>query len=289
MPEDARYDALIGRIRERAADPERRIDERQSQLMALATSGGLDGMLDMTRSLMADLQRLVRDGADDAIVARAEGLRSQMLSAAEKPLPAPATEAEIAGGEARIGVALPPLLRRLYTEVAHGGFGPGPGLVGFRPGATTDKGDTIEDLYAGMLEATNENPRWIWPRELIPVVDLSGAYLCVDASTPAGRVVEFDFEELDDDDSADGGWSGAFTERAPSVEAWLAKWVASNAPAFQQFMIGPPTMGQYDIPEVTRAYWADMTPEERAEHGLPEKGWGRALFGEAWGDDPRDQ
>ena len=42
------------------------------------------------------------------------------------------------------------------------------------------------------------------------------------------------------------------------------------------------------VPEVTRAYWAAMTPEQRAEHGLPETGWGRALFGDAWGDDPRD-
>jgi hypothetical protein len=42
------------------------------------------------------------------------------------------------------------------------------------------------------------------------------------------------------------------------------------------------------VPEVTRAYWLSMTPEQRAEHGLPEKGWGRVLFGDAWGDDPRD-
>ena len=36
------------------------------------------------------------------------------------------------------------------------------------------------------------------------------------------------------------------------------------------------------------AYWAAMTAEQRAEHGLPETGWGRALFGDARGDDPRD-
>ena len=42
------------------------------------------------------------------------------------------------------------------------------------------------------------------------------------------------------------------------------------------------------IPEATRAYWADMTPEQRAGYGLPETGWGKALFGDAWADDPRD-
>jgi hypothetical protein len=28
--------------------------------------------------------------------------------------------------------------------------------------------------------------------------------------------------------------------------------------------------------------------EERSSYGLPEKDWGRVLFGDAWGDDPRD-
>ena len=54
---------------------------------------------------------------------------------------------------------------------------------------------------------------------------------------------------------------------------------------------GPPGRGRVgddERSEVTRAYWAAMTPEQRAEHGLPETGWGRALFGDAWGDDPRD-
>ncbi len=32
-----------------------------------------------------------------------------------------------------------------------------------------------------------------------------------------------------------------------------------------------------------------MTPEQRAAYGLPATSWGRALFGDAWGDDPRDQ
>jgi len=44
-----------------------------------------------------------------------------------------------------------------------------------------------------------------------------------------------------------------------------------------------------EVPEVTRAYWASMTPEQRAGYGLPDTGWGRVLFGDAWGDDPRDR
>ncbi|WP_416486331.1 hypothetical protein [Streptomyces sp. CL12] len=40
-------------------------------------------------------------------------------------LPAPVGGARIAQAEARLGFALHPLLRRLYREVADGGFGPG--------------------------------------------------------------------------------------------------------------------------------------------------------------------
>ncbi len=37
------------------------------------------------------------------------------------------------------------------------------------------------------------------------------------------------------------------------------------------------------ISEVTRQHWASMTPEQRAEYGLPAIGWGRVLFDESEG------
>jgi hypothetical protein len=42
------------------------------------------------------------------------------------------------------------------------------------------------------------------------------------------------------------------------------------------------------VPEITRQYWIGLTPEKRATFGLPETGWGHVLFGDAWGEDPRD-
>jgi hypothetical protein len=40
-----------------------------------------------------------------------------------------ATEADVAAAEERVGAAFPPLLRRLYLEVANGGWGPHEGLM----------------------------------------------------------------------------------------------------------------------------------------------------------------
>jgi hypothetical protein len=45
-------------------------------------------------------------------------------------LPPPASAMAVADAEAVLGFAFPPLLRRLYLEVANGGFGPGEGVLG---------------------------------------------------------------------------------------------------------------------------------------------------------------
>jgi hypothetical protein len=277
---------LIARLRERVAEPRRRVDERPSQFWSSVSSAGLGDLMSMVRGVSADLSRLIANGPDGTTTARANTLQQQMQTPADRQLPGPASAAELDAAERRLGVAFPKLLRRLYAEVANGGFGPGPGLVGIRGGWTTEHGKSIEDLYDEMLDATTENPAWAWPADLVPVVDLHGVYACVDCSTDAGRIVEFDFEELDDDDLS--SWSRAFTERAASLAEWLGSWLTS-APAAAQasFAIG---MGQGSggIPEVTRQYWITRTPAQRATYGLPETGWGRALFGDAWGDDPRD-
>jgi hypothetical protein len=241
----------------------------------------------MGRSVAQDLGRLLREGPDDELTSRAEEIERRMTTPAERPLPERASEEQLVAAERRVDFALPPLLRRLYAEVANGGFGPGLGLLGVRGGQTNDHGKTVEDLYAEMLEAVQENRRWVWPPGLLPVVDQNGVYVCVDARAPH-RIVEFDFEELDDE-GRDGGWSRAFSDVSPSFEDWLAAWLARPTAAEREAARQQELkVSMTSVPEVTRAYWLSMTPEQRAEHGLPEKGWGRALFGDAWGDDPRD-
>jgi hypothetical protein len=281
-------DDLVERIRTRAADPEGRVEQRSSEFWVSATSGGLGDLLGMTRSIAQDLGRLLRQGPDDELTAKANQIERSMTTPAERPLPAPATQEQLADAERRVGFALPPLLRRLYAEVANGGFGPGPGILGVTGGWKNDHAKTIEDLHAEMLEAVQENGSWIWPAGLLPIADHDGVYVCVDASARPHRIVEFDFEELDEE-GRDGGWSRAFSDASPSFEAWLTDWLARPTAAEREASRQEELKSTMtSVPEVTRAYWASMTPEQRAEHGLPETGWGRALFGDAWGDDPRD-
>jgi len=282
-----RADQLIQRIHERAADPAGRTEERPSEFWTSVTSQNLGGLLGMGRSVAQDLGRLLRQGPDHDLTARAEAIERSMTTPAERPLPAPASEEQLNAAERRLGFALPPLLRRLYAEVANGGVGPGPGLLGVKGGQANDHGKTVEDLYAEMLEAVRENRRWVWPAGLLPIVNHSGLYVCVDATAPH-RIVEFDFEELDEE-GRDGGWSRAFSNVAASFEEWLAAWLDRPTPAEREAARQEElTASMTSVPEVTRAYWLSMTPAQRAEHGLPEKGWGRVLFGDAWGDDPRD-
>jgi SMI1 / KNR4 family (SUKH-1) len=240
MDSNASLDALISRVRARAADPQRRVDERPSELFASISSAGLGDLMAMLRGISGDLGQLRASGPNDAINARAEQIGRSMTTPAARDLPAAVSVGALSAAERELGVRFPSLLRRLYTEVGNGGFGPGPGLVGLRGGATTSSGSSLEDLYAEMLEAKDQHDAWEWPRSLVPVCDLGGIYACVDCASDDGRVIEFDFEELDEDGRGDGGWSRAFREVATSLEAWLVAWLdAPSAPPAPQFMIGP--------------------------------------------------
>jgi hypothetical protein len=277
-------DELIERIRVRAADPRLRVDDRPSAFMASAASLDVGGLAGMARSLASDLQALVRGGPTDALVARAEGLRQAMETPAERPLPPRATREELDDAERRMGTALPPLLRRLYAEIANGGFGPGPGIVGVAGGWTTEHGKSMEDLHAEMLDAVSEDSRWVWPRTLLPIADLGGVFACVDAAQSGARVVEFDFEELDQG-GRDRGWSRAFREVAPSLAAWFERWLAEPSPQARTATVVADMRRQ--AREATLAHWRAMTPAQRAEYGLPEVGWERELFPDwdQWGAD----
>lgn len=277
---------LIVRIRERVADSERRVDRGTSAFQASLSGLDASQLLSPVRSAAGDLRRLLDQGVDDDVLRKAGDIERQMTTRSERPLPEPATTAAVDAAEAHLGVALPSLLRRLYLEIANGGFGPGSGIVGVRGGWTTDRGRSIEDLYEEMSDSITENPGWVWPAGLVPLVDYGGAFGCADTSTPEGRIVDWEPDQLDDR-SPDGGWSRSFREIAPSIAVWLEAWLDAPGPLDQTAQLL--AQAESTIPEVTRQYWASMTPERRAEFGLPATGWGRALFGEAWGDDSRDQ
>src|SRR6185369_472182 len=103
-------DDLVERLRERVADPKRRTDAPQS-----ITLSGPGGTLTTQFSSIAGL-----------LAGRPGSTRNPNVPEA---LPAPASKAALDAVEARLGAPLPALLRRLYADVANGGFGPGGGLL----------------------------------------------------------------------------------------------------------------------------------------------------------------
>jgi hypothetical protein len=180
-------------------------------------------------------------------------------------LPAPASEAALAAAEQRLGTPLPASLRRLYAEVANGGFGPGGGLL------------PIERAIEAYVELAREPylPKgYPWPAGLVPIVDQDPGYDCVEAST--GRVVAWDPEELTER-SGEKSWLASFSELAPSVEAWLREWLDRGPP--HELMQERVNNSMVEEARKARARIAAMSPEERRAMGLPDVGWEKVVWG----------
>ena len=269
-------DELIQAIRERVADPDRRLDSRPSEFFASAKGMNLGQLFSAGRQATADALRAARGDLDGELLRRASAYEEAMNRPAQRPLPAPATPEALERAEARMGLAIPPLLRRLYGEVANGGFGPSSGIIGIQGGWTDQDGRTVEALFAMMSEGDPDEPRWRWPAGLVPIVDESPAWTCIDASDPRGPIVDFDWEEIEY-----GGWNAAFSEVAPSVEQWLSDWVVSR-PAHevqQEQLIDKSQASLVETARRSRELIAQMSIEERRAMGLPDEGWERVVWG----------
>lgn len=191
--------------------------------------------------------------------------------------PPPATEADVAAAEQKLGFALPQPLRALYLEVANGGIGPGDGLY------------SLKQLVAKWREMTDEpiGPRGQkWPKNLLPIEGDRWDFTCIDRDS--GKLFIFDIEEIDH-----GGWKKCFQETSDSLDAWLGEWLAKPTAAEQaarraerpepkQLTDEDFKAWEEDHPEFAeyqrRVKAFTMTPEERAAIGLPEKDWESKVF-----------
>jgi hypothetical protein len=217
---------LLARLRTRAADPMRRVDSLTNAFYSGVQSLDLGSLLKVGRSLVEDLRVVVRSGPDGPpadIVARAEQLGAAMHAPpVAEPAPAPCDRCAVDDAEADLGFSLPDALRRIYTDVANGGIGPGYGIVGVRGGWTDEHGKSLVDLYRLFdSDGAEDDLGEPWPARLLPLCHLGdGVYDCVDARDPAGPVVELDLGNLDEDGAGD-----AFTPLAPSLMEWLEAWL----------------------------------------------------------------
>ena len=229
--DDAAFDAdaLIERLRARAADPDRRTDVGRGGFSLRGLFGRRD---EPRRASVADVQAV----------------------------------------EQALGIVFPPFLTRCYTEVADGGFGPGPGLLslaGLRKAART-------------LRAGEELPRRRrWPPTLLPLVQLDPGWTCVDMEK--GSVIDWDPEDLTEWASAER-FRASFTERWPSLEAWLGRWVTRKTaadrhkrPAKERWKRiearGRTPAARAAQARTSISAAAQLSADQRAELGLPDEGW----------------
>lgn len=224
----ASTDELIARLRERAMDPERRTSAPPNAVAGpgglldlgglMRSAGDLGALLGQLRGTHGDPDRTRR------VASEMERVMGGIPAAKPRPLSERASPDAVTAAERALGRPLPPFVRRLYLEIADGGFGPGAGLLPL---------SEVIRQYRELRREPPGPPGLPWPETLVPLVEESGSYECVDAAE--GRVVSFDGEELlehwdpdePDDEAGRRGWDACFVETAPSVEVWLERWLGS--------------------------------------------------------------
>lgn len=134
----------------------------------------------------------------------------------------PATDDQIRSAEASLDFPLPAFLRRVYTAIANGGFGPGRGLLGVPGGAADEHGSSLVDLYDSFSAANPEDPGWRWPERLVPICCWGeSVYSCVDCATPEGALACLDLAGYQPGRDLK---EFLIPQRQLTLEAWLRAW-----------------------------------------------------------------
>ena len=156
---------------------------------------------------------------EDELVARIKELANdprRRTSMAERfpdllsqPLPAPATRKAVQDAETRMGFPLPPLLCKLWTQVANGGFGPGYGLFGVAGGHVSELSLSVPNGYLQLIADAS----YVWPKKLVIISEWGcGYFSAIDCSTVEGEVVDL----LDEPER----WAKGF-----NFAQWMEDWV----------------------------------------------------------------
>ncbi|MGW0065532.1 SMI1/KNR4 family protein [Streptosporangium sandarakinum] len=133
-------------------------------------------------------------------------------------LPPPATAEEVAQAERILGFRLPPVLVRLYREVANGGFGPD---YQFLP--LLGEGRTAVSDYQEEREGPESSGDTHWPADVLPILDWGcGMYAAVDCRSPEGTVLLFEPNGIT------GNWHRAWHVDAESLADWLEIWLSGR-------------------------------------------------------------
>ncbi len=108
-------------------------------------------------------------------------------------LPTVTTMEKVAGVETKLGFALPELLRRIYTEIADGGFGPGYGLTGIESDRNSCLNGNLAESYEYYMRESKAEFGAPWQPKLLPILTWGcGILSCVDCVDPAFPVYYLD-------------------------------------------------------------------------------------------------
>lgn len=143
---------------------------------------------------------------------------SAKASATTEHLPLPATAEEVAQAERILGFRLPPVLARLYLEVANGGFGPDYQLL-----PLVGEGRTAVNDYCEERETSESSSDAHWPADVLPILDWGcGMYAAVDCRSPQGVVLLFEPNGIS------GDWHHAWYVDSESLTGWLETWLSET-------------------------------------------------------------
>jgi hypothetical protein len=203
---------LIDRLRRRAYDPARRLDEAYVPRDWLRRKYGDEAVSKI------NVWAVRRNGSEEAVLEAGAPEAVEFFKDAphEPPYP-PVTASELLAAEERMGYRLPDLLRRLYTEVANGGFGPmSGGILGLAQGGRRDeRGVTAVEEYLTTREL-NESLGF-------PLIDAGcNAWWYVSLTKPGNPVYLFDWDGWDE--SEQSAPEAAINHTGPTLAEWLGRW-----------------------------------------------------------------
>lgn len=151
----------------------------------------------------------------DDLLQRVAARAVQQAEEEGRPLRPPVADADLDRAEERLGFRLHPLLRRLYGEIADGGFGPEYSLF---PLAKIVR-ETMAKADRGVQGPADARRRY-WPLEAVAVLDWGCAMnAVVDCRSPEGTVL------LVDPNPGLPDRAGEWRLDAGSLAAWLENWL----------------------------------------------------------------
>jgi hypothetical protein len=141
---------------------------------------------------------------------------------------------ELRESESQLGFPLPGFVRRLYTQVGNGGFGPGyGGVLGLLHGATDESNINAVDRYCGWqdwqpdpedygVEPGDVVVPFKWPNRILAICHWGCAiYSCIDCNSEEVPVLRFRYDCYHPTMPI----TDFMKQEAPSFAAWLQAWL----------------------------------------------------------------